>query len=397
MKICYINYLSPSIIHGGAERVVFEEAKMMVDSGNEVLIVSLKHTKNIPNILYLYDGKIKNLFLPYVAPIPRSALGKGLSILSSFYNPMPIAYLVKLLTREQPDIVHIHQLGPISFYALKTIKRLGFKIVQTFHGYYFECPKGSLFKRSGRLCNNPPIYCRLYKKAYYNLMSSCDHIVAISSYVKQRLLNADYNPDVITLMSNSISTRPSELSTVKPKLRKEVLFVGRMVKAKGVHTFLRALTKIRGIGERYIVNLVGDGEDKMLFEELAKSFSINVNFLGKVSDEVLEQYYKRAWVVIIPSIFPESSSMVSLEAALYGCPVIASNIGGIRDLVLHGHTGFLFNPGDADELANYLETLLVDEQTAMKMGDKARHFVRNFSSERKLKQLLQIYDKVLCQ
>ena len=170
-----------------------------------------------------------------------------------------------------------------------------------------------------------------------------------------------------------------------------------MAKVKGVQIFLKALTKVRGIGGKYVVNLIGDGEDKMVFEKLARSLSIQANFLGKISNEVLEQYYEKAWIVVVPSLFPEPFGMVSLEAALHRCPVVASNIGGIPDVVLHGQTGFLFNPGNFDELANYLETLLVDEQKAMKMGHEANYFVRKFSSEKKLKRLSQIYSKVLNQ
>jgi glycosyltransferase involved in cell wall biosynthesis len=368
---------------------------MVVDSGNEAFIVSLKHAENVPNMMYLYDGNIRNFFLPYKARFSRSTIGKSLSILSSWYNPIPIAYLRKLLVLEKPDIIHVHQLGPISVGALKVLKQLGFKVVQTFHGYYFECPKGSLFKRSQKICNHPTVCCKLYKEAYHKEMRSCDQIIAISSYVKQRLLKSGYNPHIITLLQNSISPEYSKLPAIKPKQPKEVLFVGRMAKAKGVHILLRALTKIEGIGKKYVVNLIGDGEDRPLFERIAKSFSIRVNFIGKVSDEVLEQYYERAWIVIMPSIFPELCPMVALEAMCHGCPIIASNVGGIPDFVLHGQTGFLFEPNDADELADRIKLLLDDEGLAENMSKSALETSKKFSDANHMKQLLNIYNKLL--
>lgn len=397
MKICYINYISPLVIHGGAERVVLEEAKMMADSGNEVFIISLKHPQSIADTLYFYNRKIRNIFLPYKIRFSKSTFGKGLDLISSFYNPIALKALQKVLVKEKPDIVHIHQLGEISTGALKVIKQLGIKIIQTFHGYYFECPRGSLTKISGEFCDNPPFYCKFYREIYRSVMESCDHIIAISSYVKFRLLNAGYNPDIITVLPNSINFEPGGLDIEKPKTPKEILFVGRMVKAKGVQVFLRALTKIQGVGEKYIVNLIGDGEDYASFQRLAKLYSLQVNFLGKISDELLKQHYKKAWVVVVPSLFPELCPMVPLEAATYSCPVIASDIGGMPDVVLHGKTGFLFNPNDDDELAIFLENLLTNEELALKMGSEARRFVESFTTKKKLTKLLEIYNKILYQ
>jgi len=395
MRICYINYISPSIIHGGAEKVVLEDAKMMADMGNDVFIVSLKHTSDISNIVYLYGGKIRNLFLPLEIHASQSMLSKGFSMFLSFYNGIAVHYLKKLLSMEKPDIVHVHQLGPISLGAIKVAKKLGMKVVMTFHGYYFECPRGALLKRSGKICENPPIYCKLYRSIFHRWLNYCDCIIAISSYVKQRLLKAGYNPNIIRLIPNSVSLKQPKTSEIKPVRPKEILFVGRMVKAKGVHILLKALARIKGIGKEYIINLIGDGEDKNAFESLAKSLSVDVNFIGKISDEDLEQYYDRAWVVVVPSLFPELSPLVPLEAQAHGTPVIASNIGALPDLVLHGQTGFLFTPGNARELASYLETLLINEHLAIEFGKKARLFVKNFSHEKKALQLLKVYNSVL--
>ncbi|MHA1705617.1 MAG: glycosyltransferase family 4 protein [Promethearchaeota archaeon] len=395
MKVCYINYISPSLIHGGAEKVVLDEAKMIADSGNRVFIVSLKHAKNAPSIMYLYNRKVRNLFLPFVFYHSQSTIRKGLNVLSSLYNPILISYLKKLLVLEQPDIVHIHQIGPISVYALKMIRQLGIKSVQTFHGYYFECPKGGLYKRERRVCDYPSVFCKLYRRIYCKLLDPCDHIIAISSYVRTRLLNTGYDPNIITLLPNSISLKNPPPFETKPRRPKEILFVGRMVWVKGVHVLLRALTKIRGIKEEYIVNLIGDGEDRKMFEKLARPLPIQVNFLGRVSEKLLELHYQKAWVVVVPSLFPELCPMVPLEAASYGTPVIASNIGGMPDVARHGQTGFLFKPGDADELANYLEALLSDEELTMKFSENAILFSKNFSHEKKLEQLLKIYEKVL--
>lgn len=396
MKICYLNYHNPLMIHGGAERVVLGEAELVAQSGNEVIILTTHAAKELLAATF-QKGKIKVWFLPNLLPLDHeSFLYKSAALLLSLHNPILLKYVSRILKMERPDIVHIHNYGPMSIGVINVAKRFGCKVIQTVHGYYFECPKGSLYKRSGEVCNSPLPICKIYKKICQKTMLKCDSIIAISSYVKERLVKAGYSAGIVSFIPNSINkiTQPP----IAEPTGKEILFVGRMVKAKGVHVLIKALAKVKNAcNEKLTVSLIGDGEHKTYFESLAQSYGVDVNFLGRVSDRILEEYYNNAYFVVVPSLFSELFCIVILEAMSYGKPVIASNIGGIPELVLHGQTGFLFEPEDADALAKYIQILLDDEELALNLGNRALKVSQKFSGSSHLKLLLNLYEKVSLQ
>jgi len=393
MKICYLNYYNPLKIHGGAERVVLQEAELVAQSENEVVIITTHNAKELSATM-LENGKIKVWFLPAFTCLANGSLiHKSMSLLLSLYNPLLTMYVYRVLSMERPDIVHIHSYGPMSLGVVNAAKRLGCKVILTFHGYHFECPKGGLYKGSGEVCSTPLPICKIYKEIYQKVMRKCDAIIAVSSYVKKRLIRAGYSQDTISVVPNSISAIPRTFVT-KP-VNKEILFVGRMVKAKGVHVLIEALAKVKKVyNGKLIVNFIGEGEHKLYFETLAQSSGVDINFLGRVSDGILEEHYKNAYLVVVPSLFPELFAIVILEAMSHGKPVIASNVGAMPEILVNGQTGFLFEPNDVDALAKYIRILLIDEELASNMGNRALKASEKFSESNHLKLLLSLYDNV---
>lgn len=99
----------------------------------------------------------------------------------------------------------------------------------------------------------------------------------------------------------------------------------------------------------------------------------------------------------MPSLFPELFGIVVLEAMSHGKPVIASNIGGLPELVLHGKTGLLFEPNDVTALAKCIKYLLTEEELAFNMGHEALEMSKRFSDTNHLEKLLDLYSKVSLQ
>jgi glycosyltransferase involved in cell wall biosynthesis len=148
-----------------------------------------------------------------------------------------------------------------------------------------------------------------------------------------------------------------------------ILFVGRLVEQKGIEYLLRAFSYVRQKFPDVRLMIVGDGEFKEWLERLASNLTIlrNVDFVPWVQHEDLARLYQRARIVVIPSIF-EPFGMVALEAMACKRPVVASNIGGLREIVRHGKTGFLVNPKDHLDLALWMMTLLSDNGLQSRMG-----------------------------
>jgi glycosyltransferase involved in cell wall biosynthesis len=415
MKICYLNYYNPLKLHGGAERLVLIEAQLIAQNGNDVVIITTHSGKSV-RTEKLWDGKISIWFLPSMRFKNSSFIQKCADLVLSLYNPFFMTLVDQILQIEKPDIVHIHNPVAMSISVAKVARRHGCKIVQTFHGYNFECPKGSLYRRSGVVCSNPLPICKVYKRVFRNIIQDHSSMIALNSFVRERMIKAGYDPAEIDVIPGTVTSiefygsryDPAKIEVIPNNLQeshktflsrsrnKEILFVGRMVKAKGVHVLLNALAKVKKtFNGQFVVNLIGDGEDKAYFESQARSLGVNANFLGNVSDRVLHKHYKEACAVVIPSLWCELFPVVVLEAMSHGKPVIASNIGGFPDLVLHGQTGLLFEPANEDALASCIKTLLAEEELASKMGHNALEMLPKFSDTNHLKKLMSLYNKVM--
>lgn len=115
-----------------------------------------------------------------------------------------------------------------------------------------------------------------------------------------------------------------------------------------------------------------------------------VKFIHWVDYYQLPQTYSSMDICVIPSQWEEPFGLVALEAMSCGLPVIASNVGGFRNTIKHGETGFLFDPKDTNGLTNLLELLLDNPQLATELGTNAQQYVRkNFAWEHVVKTYVE--------
>jgi glycosyltransferase involved in cell wall biosynthesis len=149
-----------------------------------------------------------------------------------------------------------------------------------------------------------------------------------------------------------------------------ILFVGRLEKEKGVHVLLQAMALVRErLADAHLM-VAGDGSYRPTLEQLAASLGIQdkVSFLGWLEANHLKNVYRNSWLLVVPSIWEEGLGMVLVEGALMGKPVVASDLGGIRDVVRHGENGLLVPPEDAVALAEAIVKILQDRDLARRMG-----------------------------
>jgi glycosyltransferase involved in cell wall biosynthesis len=170
------------------------------------------------------------------------------------------------------------------------------------------------------------------------------------------------------------------------KTRDGVLFVGRLTPHKGVDRLIAALpdgAKLRIVGSSGHDATLPERDYPNLLRRLAAGH--DVEFLGAASDDALPELYRRAAVLVLPSVertcygrdvrVSELLGLVVLEAMASGTPVIASRLGGLPEVVQHGVTGFLVEPGNVVELQARLAEVLGDPSLASRMGARARDLV----------------------
>ncbi|SFR25423.1 Glycosyltransferase involved in cell wall bisynthesis [Lentzea waywayandensis] len=176
--------------------------------------------------------------------------------------------------------------------------------------------------------------------------------------------------------------------------RPTALFVGRLDEEKRVDEFLRALARVPGaFGE-----IVGDGTCKAEWELLARDLGIldRVKFHGFVSEDDLLDAYARADLFVMPGV-AELQSLATMEAMAAGKPVIAANAMALPHLVHHGRNGWLFEPGDVNQLAQRLHTLVHDEPMRARMGAASSEIISHHTLATTLERFEALYARAMGQ
>jgi glycosyltransferase involved in cell wall biosynthesis len=182
-----------------------------------------------------------------------------------------------------------------------------------------------------------------------------------------------------------------------PEGSRVVLFVGGLDRAhafKGIDGLLEAFSKLDAKDHLLVV---GEGDLRSSYEERARSLGVanRVHFLGKVDQESLVDAYRTADVFALPSTSAaEAFGLVALEAQACGVPVVASDLPGVRTVVKRDETGRLVPPGDVNLLMTALRDLLDDSQERERMSKAARKHAEEYSWERHVERLREIYRSV---
>ena len=299
-----------------------------------------------------------------------------------------------------PDVILLHSTR--SWRLAKVMS----KVAPTFawvHDYAFVCPASiSWFRNTGQVCNLPlGLHCvtNAYSKwcnarrpdrnlkNYFVSRRSLSGVpylrgvIVASSYMKERLTVNLVPEELVHVLPYFVPDVGHEGAPQGGEKANRILFVGRLSEVKGVELLLDALALLP---PEYELVVAGDGYNRKNVEEHLKRTGVaeeRVIFDGYVdSQERLQSLYQSAAVVAIPSLWPEPFGIVGLEALKQGKPVVAFDVGGIREWLSDGNVGLLADPGDARDLAAKLLQLLRDPARRRRLGLSGRKHVReNFS------------------
>jgi glycosyltransferase involved in cell wall biosynthesis len=179
--------------------------------------------------------------------------------------------------------------------------------------------------------------------------------------------------------------------------RTVVLYVGRLTRSKGLEYLIRCIPEVRREIRNLTLVICGKGESR---EPLAKEVSTLglqdiVEFRGEVSEQLLPLYYGASNVVVLPSLF-EAMPIVLLEAMSMARPLVASNVGGVPEVVQDGVTGLLVPPQDPSALARAIVTVGADGELARNLGANGQKLVEEkFTWDSVADQTLRVYGTTL--
>lgn len=304
-------------------------------------------------------------------------------------------YRYLLENKREFDAVHGSQWS--MFFPCLEKRRIGLPIITKFHGTFFYGvintmkyeTKHWLFNESGEILALP---------VYAYIESICargsDGIICISNSVKEEVLslsNGKYRGEVRVIYNGVDAEKFKPLnhhglrdSYGLKEGDKVILYTGLLEPRKGVHHLIRVAKKLSKSRPELKVLIAGRGTQRYehYLHRIAESENI-FKFLGKVPHERLPELYSLADVCVIPSIY-EPLGNVALEAMACGRPVLATNNGGLREIVKHRFSGFLLNLKRLEEeMMGYLNLLFNDDKLKSTMGRNAREYVvNNFSWEK---------------
>jgi glycosyltransferase involved in cell wall biosynthesis len=315
-----------------------------------------------------------------------SRFGRCREILFKVFGVVP-SPMHEMLKRLQPVLVHAH-FGPDGVLAQTFAKSLHLPLIITFHGYD-ATTKDHFAKKSFFLHRN-------YIRKRKGLLKNCSQVIAVSEFIKGKLLELGVPEGKIAVHYIGIDTNKF---VPMPHIHREpiVLFVGRLVEVKGCTYLIRAMKDIQASFPDVELVIIGDGPLRKQLEEEADKSLRKFRFLGVKPHHVVKEWMNRAKVFAVPSITAENGNaegfgIVFAEAQAMGLPVVSFQSGGIPEAVSHGETGFLVPEKDWEGMAEYINLLLNDDVLRKRMSDAARARVTaKFDLKRQNEILEQIY------
>ncbi len=292
--------------------------------------------------------------------------------------------MAEAIARDKPDVVHSHHYGYYEATAGLAAAR-NIKVPHVFGPYY-----------------HPPVYGfkkKILSKAYHwkfgkPLLKHSSIVLPHTNVEKNFLLHVGGIESTMRILPNTVNTKLFKPNGKKEKL---VLFVSNLITEKGAGVALDIAQRVTK--ERKDVKFIFKGKpyDKNVVEQIEKvGNNKRIEFIYEdMSTEDLARLYAKAAVIVLPSKY-EAFSKVLAEAQACGTPVVATKVGGIPEVVLDGHTGYLTGYGDWDEMREKVLELIEDPRLAKKMGMAGReHVERNFSSEIIVNRLEKIYKELV--
>ena len=344
------------------------------------------------------------------AQIPHMRFGRVRAFFSGIYSLASRKVMRELLQEHKPDIVHIHNLFPwISPAILPECRRAGVPVVMTVHNYRLICPNGLHMPKTGleiceKCCGGHEYWCIL-KNCEGSLPKSLGYAIrnyvarkarfyldnismyaCLTNFQRDRLVSEGYPSDRIAVVPNMAHG----IATARERsLGEYVGFAGRLAPEKGVDVLLRAVRSLSQIP----FAVAGDCSNT---HDMVQNTTANVKFHGHIPCDRISDFYRASRMIVLPSMWFEAFPLVLIEAMLHAKPVIASRIGGLPEIVDDSVTGLLFEPGNAEDLAEKIGHLWARPDLCRGMGQAGRQkALREYSPEKHYARLMAVYEKAL--
>lgn len=400
MKIIQINKFN--YLRGGAEKYFLELSERLTQAGHEVAKFCMTDRRNLKDTWSGY-------WLSRIDFERPALLDKLRAPERIIYSRAAKRSLAKLIKDFQPDIIHVHniyhQLSPSVLDAAREAK---VPVVMTLHDYKLICPNYQLLNH-GQVCEKcldgnfwhcfqekcfkdsrsqsflASLEAVLHKR-WQTYWRGVDLFIAPSQFMADKCQAAGWPQDRFRVLINPVP----ELPAGQRQAAGYFLYAGRLSNEKGIDVLLKALA-----GSNYKLKIAGRGPQENALRQLAKDLKLSeqVDFLGQQGREQLAKLLDGAIALTVPSIWYENMPLNILEALGRGCPVVASRIGGIPEIINNQINGWLAEPGDSKSWLAALERASQADQ--IKFSQQAKESVDRYNWNQHFLAIEAIYQQLL--
>ncbi len=359
---------------GGSGIVATELGRRLAGRGDEVHFISMA----LPYRLPTYE---RNIFFHEVVVEPYPLFQQ--------YPPLPLALATKMsevAETHRLDVLHVHYAMPFAasaFLAKQLVAPRRLPVVTTLHGTDIT------------VVGQQPAFFRMTKFS----IESSDRVTAVSHALREATVETLGIRKPIEVIYNFVdpevfAPRRKRTPLLAPAGAVVLMHASNFRPVKNVDQVVRIFAAVHDQMDARLV-MVGDGPEKPRAEELARQLGVGKHVLFLGNQEVLEELLPLADVFVLPSS-TESFGLVALEAMSAGVPVVASRVGGLPELVEHGVTGFLEEPGDVEAHVRAVLRILHTTKFAPRMGRAGRkRAVERFHVDRMVDRYRKVYEELL--
>lgn len=389
-RLLIIHSLYYPDVKGGAEISTRILAEAMSDQYEVHVICVGNHTStegvkaDIQNGVHVYRLPVNNTL--WIGSSDKASAHKRILFqLRDVYNWKQYRLIRQLMQQIQPAIVHTQNLWGISLVAWHAAHASGLPVVHTLRDYALLEPIGIR------------LYSRFYRWFARHSSKHVNAVIGISNYilnkhVRYRLFEHSEKYVVSNVVEGEAVRKRNHRDQTTPLV---IGYFGRLESFKGVHHLIRAVQRLDpGIVSELIV--CGDGGDKDRLIRLAGDDE-RIRFTGKVPPEQVRSYMAQTDLIVVPSIWEEPFGRVIIEAYQTGTPVLATDIGGIPELIVQPGR-FLIQADSVDSIAQGIsnfQTLSREERN--NISDACNKWSENFTVDSLKRQHQKIYEEILLQ
>ena len=320
------------------------------------------------------------------------------------YQLQAISSLIKSAQELRPELIHSASNFVVGMAGAKAAKALGIPSIYEIRGFWHLT---QATKREGYESSD---HFRLSERLEIETAKESDYVFTITNALKEILVENGVEEHKISVLPNAVELDKFKVRKKNKKLEASLGFngkvvigyIGSFVNYEGLNLLLEACAILqKRLGDIFRVLLVGDGEMMNSLRKAARFLQLEdiIRFTGRVDHDEVEDYYSLIDIAPMPRIGHQVCELVSplkpFEAMSSGKVLITSNVKALAEIVDHGNTGLVFEKDNSSDLAEKLESVILDPELRLKLGANARAWVeKNHSWENVSKQVLEVYKKI---